>query len=510
MNPNRDVLRGEEVEIFKIVSEGATPKQWARWLRAPLEHAAASGDLDLLKKLLKAGADGKAGWRGCRGRTLLDAAALGGKAGVMSALLQAGCGPDVNVVASSTGRSALYQSIVGKHAAAARKLIMAGADVNFVDRADKAGPLCAAVVAGYDDVVGDLLLAGANPNVRQSDCHGTPLHVAAEQGLANTVSVLLSSPSTNKDALDNEGYSPLMIASHRGNVATVNVLLAAGADVGIRDPVDDASALALAAQFGRAGTMKALLEHGVDANDGGEGRMSSLHWAALCNSARCIALLLDGGADINARSLGNDGQTAFHFAAKAGRNKALLALLRRGASVDQTTDDGSTALHLASEMDGDDVDETVDILLRWGASEQAVDGNGKTPVDLFKEFALKEDQQCPDEEFPELERALELLARAPADRTWRRRCWLVMLRERTKKERRVHGGRRRKGKKVGSGQRVLLGDGERGGSSKVRRGGRGRGRGGARAAVKVDLHDLVNTLAGLEPEAVFRTIVGYI
>ncbi|CAN0437518.1 unnamed protein product, partial [Ectocarpus fasciculatus] len=54
----------------------------------------------------------------------LDAAALGGKAGVMSALLQAGCGPDVNVVASSTGRSALYQSIVGKHAAAARKLIM--------------------------------------------------------------------------------------------------------------------------------------------------------------------------------------------------------------------------------------------------------------------------------------------------------------------------------------------------------------------------------------------------
>ncbi|CAN0287311.1 unnamed protein product, partial [Ectocarpus fasciculatus] len=209
-----------------------------------------------------------------------------------------------------------------------------------------------------------------------------------------------------------------------------------------------------------------------------------------------------------------DGQTAFHFAAEAGNNKVLLALLRRGASVDQTTDDGSTALHLASEMDGDDVDETVDILLRWGASEQAVDRNGKTPIDLFKGEAQYVRRNWPEPEreweWPELERAIELLARAPADRAWRRRCWLVMLRERTKKERRVHGGRRRKGKKVSNGAGLLLGDGERGGSSKVRRGGRSRGRGGAKATVEVDLRRLVSVLVGPESEGVFRTIVGYI
>ncbi|CAM9158278.1 unnamed protein product [Ectocarpus sp. 12 AP-2014] len=296
-----------------------------------------------------------------------------------------------------------------------------------------------------------------------------------------------------------------MVASHRSDVATIRVLLGAGADVGIRDPDESASALALAAQFGQAGVMEALMEHGVDANDGGEGRWSSLHWAALFNNAGCIAVLLDGGADINARCPGNDRQTAFHFAAEAGKNEALLVLLWRGANVNQTTDNGSTALHLAREMHGDDVGETVDILLRWGASEQAVDGNGKTPVDLFEEVALQVDW-----EFPELERALELLARAPADRAWRRRGWLVMLRERTEKERKGCGGRRRKGKKRRSGEGLLLGDGARGGNNKVRGGGRSRGCGRARAAVKVDLRGFVNTLVGLESNGVFRTIVGYI
>ncbi|CAM9158197.1 unnamed protein product [Ectocarpus sp. 12 AP-2014] len=197
-----------------------------------------------------------------------------------------------------------------------------------------------------------------------------------------------------------------------------------------------------------------------------------------------------------------EGQTASHFAAKARNNEALLALLRRGASVDQKTDDGLTALHLAGPMEGDDMDHTVDILLRW-----AVDQDGKTPVDLFTESALQLEGQ---RKCLELERAVELLARAPADRAWRRRCWLVILRERTNNERKGHGSRRRKGNNVGSGEGALLRDGERGGSNKVRRGERSRGRGRARAAVKVDLRGLVNTLVGLQSDGVFCTIVGYI
>ena len=72
------ILQGSEELIVKLVCEGTTPEQWAEWLRAPLEHAAAQANYKLVEKLLKAGANGKAGWRGCLGRTVLDAAAEGG------------------------------------------------------------------------------------------------------------------------------------------------------------------------------------------------------------------------------------------------------------------------------------------------------------------------------------------------------------------------------------------------------------------------------------------------
>lgn len=101
---HRVLLEGAEVELFKLVLQGATPEQWAEWLRAPLEHAVVSGKFGLVNRLLRAGANGSAGWRGCRGRTLVDAAALGGNGDVVSALLRAGCGADVNVISDDSGR----------------------------------------------------------------------------------------------------------------------------------------------------------------------------------------------------------------------------------------------------------------------------------------------------------------------------------------------------------------------------------------------------------------------
>ncbi|CAM9484185.1 unnamed protein product [Ectocarpus sp. 13 AM-2016] len=133
----------------------------------------------------------------------------------MFALLQEGCGPDVNALAASTDKSAVYQSIVRKQEAAARRLVMyvRSRCQNFGDCADDADPLIAAVRAGYDDIVRDLLIAGADPYVHHC---GTPLHAAVERGLASTVSVLLSSPKTDKNALNNDERSPLTMASYLG------------------------------------------------------------------------------------------------------------------------------------------------------------------------------------------------------------------------------------------------------------------------------------------------------
>lgn len=59
------------------MSKNVSSAPWAGWLRAPLEDALAEGDKDLAWSLLKAGANGGAGWKEYDGRILLDADAEG-------------------------------------------------------------------------------------------------------------------------------------------------------------------------------------------------------------------------------------------------------------------------------------------------------------------------------------------------------------------------------------------------------------------------------------------------
>lgn len=218
MTQQRVLLEGAELELFKLVLKGAAPKQWAEWLRAPLEHAAVSGSFGLVDMLLRAGANGSAGWKGCGGRTLLEAAALGGNEDVVSALLRAGCAADVNVVSEHAGRSALHQAIVGRHGAVARKLMLAGADIHREDPIDGGFPLHAVISGGQGDLVSDLLIGGANPNAQ--DLSGrTALHVATELGHENIVTTVLATSSTNLDVVDHDGFSSLVVEGKEGHVS---------------------------------------------------------------------------------------------------------------------------------------------------------------------------------------------------------------------------------------------------------------------------------------------------
>lgn len=87
---------------------------------------------------------------------------------MVSGLLDAGAGEDVNVVPTS-GRSvsALYLATSRGHQDAARRLVAAGADVHFRDSfEDSSDVLFKAVLAGSwcEELVNDLLEAGASPN----------------------------------------------------------------------------------------------------------------------------------------------------------------------------------------------------------------------------------------------------------------------------------------------------------------------------------------------------------
>ena len=62
--------------------------------------------------------------------------------------------------------------------------------------------------------------------------------------------------------------------------------------------------------------------------------------ASLKGHPSCISVLLDRGADVNAKK--NNGWTALMAASKLGHPSCISVLLDRGADVDATANDGVT------------------------------------------------------------------------------------------------------------------------------------------------------------------------
>lgn len=222
-----------------------------------------------------------------------------------------------------------------------------------------------------------------------------------------------------------------------------------------------------------------------------------------------VDVLLDAGADASAKTVG--GVTPLHVCALHRHDEPMVALLKRGGKVDdeQDNNNGLTALHWVCIGCAPGTDKTVDLLLRWGASETALDTRGETPSDHLRTSAaaVSSGDVTPrnwEEMQREMQRALVLLARAPADRAWRRRCWLVMLRARAGRERETlvghdeDDGSYKVGETGAGGSGSGPMDGERGGAGRVRR---------RMAAGEGGLRGLVPALLGMNSDGVFSTVV---
>lgn len=157
---------------------------------------------------------------------------------------------------------------------------------------------------------------------------------------------------------------------HRvGRLSTVRTLLVAAGDtttvrVGSGDESYESwerSALATAVYKGHTDVVKALLEHCADANEADPQYDWSgvRHSAARFNRAGAVAALLDEGADANVSPSTPSSMELFAFP------------LQRGADSNATGRHGIMALHSAVHWQGPGFLETIDLLLRWGASEAA-------------------------------------------------------------------------------------------------------------------------------------------
>ena len=150
----------------------------------------------------------------------------------------------------------------------------------------------------------------------------------------------------------------ICIAAQYGKFDELNEYIAAGGDLNDRSsgPWDHRHAplLYYATCGDRADVVRLLLTHGADPDIREGGGLTPLHRAVFRGFYDVAVLLLDAGADVDARSTKKPeddmqlfDRTPLTQAATNGQVDVVRLLLRRGASFDLCDCNGRTAEHLA-------------------------------------------------------------------------------------------------------------------------------------------------------------------
>jgi len=105
----------------------------------------------------------------------------------------------------------------------------------------------------------------------------------------------------------------------------------------------------LAAYFGAPAAAAELIGAGADLNSVAENpmRIQPLHAAAAGRHGDVAGLLIDAGAEVNAKQ--NHGWTPLHSAAANGDGELVDRLVAAGADPAATNDDGKTAAEIATD-----------------------------------------------------------------------------------------------------------------------------------------------------------------
>lgn len=248
-----------------------------------------------------------------------------------------------------------------------RLLLDAGADVNARGEFERT-PLHAAAHSHRTDVVRLLIERGADVNAKSQ--LGTPLHQAVDCDYRQEVSLLLAA-GADPNIQDQDGRTPLHHAVRWGNRPVVRQLLEAGANPDIADNLVEETPLQSAADAGEARIAKLLLENGAEPNAGTSGGFTALDTAVAKGHDETAMVLREAGLEDNILAAAASGNlrlvqtflsrdpslaqyrgpyavTPLHVAARGGHTKVAELLLEHGAQVNARDMIHGTPLDLAA------------------------------------------------------------------------------------------------------------------------------------------------------------------
>jgi ankyrin repeat protein len=160
-----------------------------------------------------------------------------------------------------------------------------------------------------------------------------------------------------------------------------------------------------------------LVQQGYDINARNRSGQTVLHGYALCNNADAVTTVLQRGADPEAKE--NSWQATplgmalhhhhwpvvevlvpishnlFDVCQVADTERAALLLARDPTLTQQRTLGGYTPLHVVSQAKQDDPDfnasvATIELLLKYGADPKALNNEGSTPAQWYRQFGMDE------------------------------------------------------------------------------------------------------------------------
>jgi ankyrin repeat protein len=368
------VRQGDAATVDLLLRAGADVKKANRYGVSPLSLAAEAGDASLIGKLLNAGAD--ANTATIDGETVLMLAARTGKADAIKLLAVRGA--KVEAKENRMGETPLIWAAAENNAEAVRMLVEFGAGVDTRSARVKYPPQVPADPSNY--------VSSAAPKGEW-----TPLMYTAREGALDAARALIEL-GANVNAQDPEGMTPLLEAIVNMHFDFAALLLDKGANPSLADasgmtPLYAAIDMHTPAwersrpdpkesdKLDCLALMKVLLDHGANVN------------AAL--KSRTLQRYHAGGS----AALG-EGTTPLIRAARYDNLDMVRLLVERGADVNLSQKDGTTALMLAAGVkysltqEGDpmnagtpaDAYEIVKLLAGKGSDVNATNAKGETAL----------------------------------------------------------------------------------------------------------------------------------
>ena len=312
----------------------------------PLHAASMRNHVDIVQRLLEAGADIHRCDR--KGYTALNFAVNNGNADLVRILLQNKAAHDTT---EHDGWQPLAFACESGHLDVVQLLLEHGADPNYVkviENKRSNSALALAARNGFVKIVQCLLDRGAVVGTYNSQVD-SPMHNAAREGHYDIVKLLAERDVTSVSVKNLYGRSSMWIAAVHGHHRVVQVLLQYDA-ASVRDEDEcHRSPLRLAAEHGSHEILSLLLAHPQIRPDHVDvWGQTALYWAALRGHSRCVSLLLGEGRcdpEISDRNL----SSPLAVAALAGHLE-VVKLLLADDRVDPAHRDakGDTALLLAA------------------------------------------------------------------------------------------------------------------------------------------------------------------